>query len=104
MNRDELVEQVAARSYLTRAEAHRAVEAVFTIIADSAIRGETASVNRFGTFSVKLAPAREGRNPRTGDRIWICAKRKLIFRPSKAIKDLLREGGEASSLAHTYSS
>ena len=89
MNKDELIERVAARSYLTRAEAFRAVEAVFATIGDAAVRGEAVSINRFGIFSVKSCSAREGRNPRTGERILICPTRKLVFRSSRAMKDLL---------------
>lgn len=97
MKRDELIDRVAARSYLTRAEAYRAVDAVFAIIGDAAVRGETVSVNRFGIFSVKTIEAREGRNPRTGEQISISRKRKLTFRPSKAMRDELQEGQERQS-------
>lgn len=65
------------------------VDAVFTAIADAAAKGEEIALNGFGKFKVKNAPAREGRNPSTGETIQIAASRKLSFAPAKAVKDKL---------------
>jgi DNA-binding protein HU-beta len=43
----------------------------------------------FGKFKVKETPAREGRNPATGETIKIAASKKLTFTPAKAVKDAL---------------
>ena len=87
MNTTELAEAVAASEGLTKADARKLVEAVFTTIAEAAARGEEVSINAFGKFKVKESPAREGRNPSTGDTIQIAASRKLGFAPAKAVKD-----------------
>jgi len=87
MNTTELAEAVAASEGLTKADARKLVETVFTTIAEAAARGEEVSINAFGKFKVKESPAREGRNPSTGDTIQIAASRKLGFAPAKAVKD-----------------
>ena len=89
MNNSELVDQVAASLELTNADAKKAVDAVFGAIADAAARGDEVSLNAFGKFKVKASPAREGRNPATGETIKIAASKKLTFAAAKAVKDRL---------------
>lgn len=89
MNTAELADAVATAQGLTKADAKKLVDAVFTAIADAAAKGEEVSLNAFGKFKVKDTPAREGRNPSTGATIQIAASRKLTFAPAKAVKDKL---------------
>lgn len=89
MNNSDLAEKLAAEAGITRADAKMAVDAVFVAIADAAAAGEEISLNGFGKFKVKDSPAREGRNPSTGETIQIAASKKLTFAPAKAIKDKL---------------
>lgn len=51
--------------------------------------GAETNVPGFGKFKVKETPAREGRNPGTGETIKIAASRKLTFASAKAVKDAL---------------
>ncbi|MEO0030501.1 MAG: hypothetical protein RIS94_259 [Pseudomonadota bacterium] len=87
MNTADLTEAVAASEGLTKTDARKIVDAVFAAIADAAAKGEEISLNGFGKFKVKDAPAREGRNPSTGATMQIAASRKLTFAPAKAVKD-----------------
>ncbi len=89
MNHAELSDSVAATLGVSKADAKKAVDAVFAAIADAAAKGEEVSVNGFGKFKVKDSPAREGRNPSTGETIQIKASKKLGFGAAKAIKDRL---------------
>ena len=89
MNHAELADSVAAALDLAKADARKAVDAVFAAIADAAAKGEEVSINGFGKFKVKATPAREGRNPSTGETIQIKAAKKLSFGPAKAVKDRL---------------
>lgn len=89
MNHAELSDSVAASLGLSKADAKKAVDAVFGAITDAAAKGDEVSVNGFGKFKVKATPAREGRNPSTGETIQIKAAKKLTFGPAKAIKDRL---------------
>jgi len=89
MNNADLAEKIGAANGLTKAEAKKLVDAVFTTIADAAAAGEEISLPGFGKFKVKQSEAREGRNPSTGATIQIPASRKLGFVPAKAVKDKL---------------
>lgn len=89
MNNSELAEALAAALGLTKADARQAVDSVFDLITDAAAKGEEISLNGFGKFKIKDSPAREGRNPATGETITIKASKKLSFAPAKAVTDRL---------------
>lgn len=89
MNNSDLVEQIAASNDLTKADAKKIVDSVFGAITDAAANGDEIALNGFGKFKVKHSPAREGRNPSTGETIKIAASKKLTFTVAKAVKDRL---------------
>ena len=89
MKTTDLIEQVAAEAGLEKARAKKAVEAVIAGIVDAAKRGDEVNLTGFGKFKVKDSPARQGRNPATGESIEIAASRKLGFSPAKQVKDTL---------------
>jgi DNA-binding protein HU-beta len=89
MNNNDLADALAAGHGLTKADARKLVDGVFSAIADAASKGEEVSLNGFGKFKVKATPAREGRNPATGAAMQIAASKKLAFAPAKAVKDKL---------------
>ena len=87
MNKAELVTHVAAETSSTKAAAERMVGAVFSTIADALAAGEHVTLAGFGTLSTRDRPAREGRNPRTGETIAIAASRAPSFKPGKTLRD-----------------
>ncbi len=89
MNNSDLADIIAASHGLSKADARKAVDSVFSAITDAAAKGEEVSLNGFGKFKVKNTPAREGRNPSTGATIQIAASNKLTFAAAKAVKDKL---------------
>jgi len=89
MNTSDLADQISTAHGLTKADAKKVVDSVFTAIGDAAAKGDEVSVPGFGKFKVKDSPAREGRNPATGAAMQIAASRKLGFSAAKAIKDKL---------------
>ncbi len=89
MKTTDLIEHVAAEAGLEKARAKKAVEAVIAGIVDAAKRGDEVNLTGFGKFKVKDSPARQGRNPATGESIEIAASRKLGFSPAKQVKDTL---------------
>jgi DNA-binding protein HU-beta len=89
MNNAELAETIAGPHGLSKADARKLVDDVFTAIADAAGKGDEVSLSGFGKFKVKESAAREGRNPSTGATIQIAASNKLTFTPAKAVKDRL---------------
>ncbi len=89
MNNAELNEKIAAAHGISKTDAKAIVDGVFAAIAEAAKAGEEIALAGFGKFKVKDSPAREGRNPSTGETIQIAASKKLGFAPAKALKDRL---------------
>lgn len=89
MNSSDLADHIAGAHGLTKADAKKIVDAVFAAIGTAAAKGDEVSIPGFGKFKVKHSPAREGRNPSTGETMKIAASRKLSFSVAKAIKDKL---------------
>ncbi len=87
MNKSDLVAAVASQSGLTKADAERAIDATFDAITASLKKKEEVRLIGFGTFAVSDRPASEGRNPRTGEKIKIAAKKLPKFRPGKQLKE-----------------
>jgi DNA-binding protein HU-beta len=90
MNKSDLVEYVARTSKLTKADSERAINSMFTGIAQSLQKGKDARFVGFGTFVVAKRNARTGRNPRTGAAIKIAASRTTKFRAGKSLRDALK--------------
>ena len=89
VNNSDLADHLASATGATKADARKAVDLVFSAITDAAAKGEEVSLNGFGKFKVKDVPAREGRNPATGETIKIAASKKLSFTVAKGVKDRL---------------
>ncbi len=87
MNKTELVQSVAEDADLSKADAARAVDAVFDSIAEALRQGDKVSLVGFGVFSVRERAARQGRNPRTGETLNIAASKTPGFKAGKALKD-----------------
>ncbi|MGE5202566.1 MAG: HU family DNA-binding protein [Acidobacteriota bacterium] len=87
MNKNELVDSVAAATELTKADAAKAVDAVFDSITRSLKKGQEVRLVGFGTFVVRKRAASKGRNPRTGEEIKISASKQPKFRAGKGLKD-----------------
>ncbi|RAU20062.1 DNA-binding protein HU [Paramagnetospirillum kuznetsovii] len=87
MNKADLVAKVAASAGTTKANADKAVEAVFTAIEAALKAGEEVRLVGFGSFSVAQRAAKQGRNPRTGASVQIAASKAPKFSAGKALKD-----------------
>ena len=87
MNKQDLVNAVADASGLSKADAGKAVEAVFDSIAKSLKKGGEVRLVGFGTFAVAKRKASTGRNPRTGEPMTIKASNQPKFKAGKALKD-----------------
>ncbi len=87
MNKNELIASVAEAAGLSKADATKAVDAVFASITDTLSRGGEVRLVGFGTFSVAHRAASTGRNPRTGEPIQIAASKQPKFKAGKQLKD-----------------
>lgn len=94
MNKSELVDALAESTGLTKADAGRAIDALFStsdgIIAKALKKNNKVQITGFGTFEAKKRKARTGRNPRTGATIQIAATKTPGFRAGKGLKDAVK--------------
>lgn len=86
MNKQELIENIAASADITKAAAGRALDSMIDSITDSLKNGDSVVLVGFGTFSVRDRAARMGRNPQTGEEIHIQAAKVPAFKAGKALK------------------
>ncbi len=91
MNKAELSSAIVAKTGLTKKDAEKAINAVVDVISESLKAGEKVQIVGFGSFEVKERPARTARNPRTGEEIKIEASKAPVFKPGKALKDIVNE-------------
>ena len=89
MTKRELVIEVAERLGYTQNEVASVVQATLDSIADTLAEGNRLEIRNFGVFEIKVRDARVGRNPRTGDAVPISEKRVAVFKPGKALKELV---------------
>ncbi len=89
MNKKELIEAVAEKAGLPRAQAARAVDATLAAVADALVGGQKVQLLGFGTFEVKTRPARQGRNPRTGEMLEIAESKNVGFKAGSALRGKL---------------
>ena len=89
VNKTELVDVIAQKADISKASAARALDAALEGIAGALAAGENVGLVGFGTFGVKSRPARQGRNPKTGEAMSIAASRTPGFKPGKALRDAL---------------
>ena len=89
MNKTELVAAVAEQAGLSKKDAEAAVKAFTDVVAEALKAGDKIQLVGFGTFEVSERPAREGRNPRTGETMTIAATKTPKFKVGKALKDMV---------------
>ncbi len=87
MNKNDLITSVADGAGLSKADAGKAVDAVFESISNSLRDGTAVRLVGFGTFSVTRRQASQGRNPRTGEPIQIPASNQPKFKAGKGLKE-----------------
>jgi len=103
MTKADLVEEVAKVTELTRKDSEVIVDTLFESVIKALRTGDKLEVRGFGSFRVRQRNARVGRNPKTGEKVEVPAKRVPYFKPSKELKDLINDetgapsGGDGSS-------
>ena len=90
MTKKDLIEVVAKKANLTNKASRDAVQTTLNTIRDSLKRGEKVVLTGFGTFSVRSRQQRIGRNPKTGERITLAARKAPGFTPGKTFKKAIR--------------
>lgn len=90
MNKTELINAVADKADISKADAGRAVDAFFEVVGKALKKKDKVSLVGFGTFLVRERASRTGRNPKTGATIKIKASKTPAFKAGKGLKDLIK--------------
>lgn len=99
MTKADLVEEVAKVTELTRKDSEVIVDTLFESVIKALRTGDKLEVRGFGSFRVRQRNARVGRNPKTGEKVEVPAKRVPYFKPSKELKDLINDSANAPAAA-----
>ncbi len=90
MTKAELVEKIASVAGITRPQADKAVNGFVSAVSGALASGDKLVLVGFGTFSVGSRVQREGRNPRTGEKIKIPASKTVRFKAGKTLSEKLK--------------
>lgn len=99
MTKAELIEDVSQAAELSRKDSETIVETLFASIVSSLRNGDKIEIRGFGSFRTRQRKPRIGRNPKTGARVDVPAKKIPYFKPSKELKDLVNSGAAAATPA-----
>ena len=91
MTKADLIEAVSRVVEMTTKDSEVIVEAIFDSGVRSLRTGDKIEVRGFGSFRTRQRQSRVGRNPKTGERVEVPAKRIPFFKPSKELKDLVND-------------
>jgi integration host factor subunit beta len=97
MTKADLIEEVSRVVEMTRKESEVIVEAIFDSIVRALRGGDKIEIRGFGSFRTRQRQSRVGRNPKTGTRVEVPAKKIPYFKPSKELKDVVNVGVKQSA-------
>jgi integration host factor subunit beta len=87
MTKSELIEAVSDHIEVPRKRAEDIVNAVFDAMKGALMEDERIEVRGFGSFTIRHYDAKEGRNPRTGEKVFVEAKKSVHFKPGKELRE-----------------
>ena len=89
LTKADLIEEILRITELPRKESETIVETIFDSIIGSLQKGQKIEIRGFGSFRTRQRQPRIGRNPKTGARVEVPAKKIPYFKPSKELKDVV---------------
>jgi integration host factor subunit beta len=101
MTKADLIEEVSRLAELTRKDSEIIVETIFDSVVRSLRSGDKIEIRGFGSFRTRQRKPRVGRNPKTGARVEVPAKKIPYFKPSKELKDVINHGKPAETAPST---
>src|ERR671934_296254 len=101
MTKADLIEEVSRLVELTRKDSEVVVETIFDSVVKSLRSGDKIEIRGFGSFRTRQRKSRVGRNPKTGDRVDVPAKKIPFFKPSKELKDLVNSAAAGEAVSTT---
>lgn len=98
MIKSELIELIAEKNpNLYQRDVEQIVNTVLEVITKALMRGDRVELRGFGTFSIKKRPARQGRNPRTGEAVQVGAKALPAFKPGKELREKMNPASQQAA-------
>ena len=94
MNKSELIERLAQKTGLGQLQAEDVVNLIMDKMRDSLAQGRRIEIRGFGSFVVKDYESYWGRNPKTGEKIWVSPKRLPAFKVGKELRERLNSALE----------
>jgi integration host factor subunit beta len=94
MTKADLVDRVTTLGDLTRRDGEIIVDTLFESVIQALRSGDKIEIRGFGSFRTRQRNSRIGRNPKTGARVEVPAKRVPYFKPSKELRDSVNPGGK----------
>ena len=91
MNKQELIDAIAAESGLSKKDSKEALDALVKTVGETLKKGDNIALVGFGSFTVIQKAARTGKNPQTGKPIQIAAKKAVKFKPGKELAEGVNE-------------
>jgi len=89
MIKADLINKISKEMNISKQEAETGVNLFFQTIKEAILRGEEIELRGFGSFRFRQRNSRSGRNPRTGEPVYVPPKKVLYFKPSKILKNLI---------------
>ena len=89
MTKADLVDEVVRVASLSKRHAEIVVNTLFHSIVEALQKDDKIELRGFGSFRVRRRRSRQGRNPKTGDRVEVPSKRIPYFKPGKELKDVI---------------
>lgn len=93
MTKADLVDKVTSLGDLTRRDGEVIVDTLFESVIGALKSGDKIEIRGFGSFRTRQRKARTGRNPKTGEKVEVPAKRVPFFKPSKELRDSVNPKG-----------
>jgi len=97
MTKADLIEEVSRLAEVTRKDSEVIVETIFDSVVRALRSGDKIEIRGFGSFRTRQRKPRVGRNPKTGDRVEVPAKKIPFFKPSKELKDIVNGATQQST-------
>ncbi len=87
LGKKDIVNNISSETFLHKSVSKSILEILLNIIKEN--KSKTIKISNFGTFYIHESPERVGRNPKTKQDFIIPRRKKLAFRPSSAVKNIL---------------
>ncbi len=99
MNKSDLLEIISSKlANLSKKEIDLIVDTIFHKMTDALVRDERIEIRGFGSFEVRTRPARVGRNPKTGEKVFVGTRRVPFFKVGKELKEKINSSAPSTAI------